>query len=266
MGSGQIECEGMSGGIKKAWRKWQWSLEQRGVWGTLRVVLERVLSRRRRGAVAQHPFDVEHGVETSGLIGGGELAIGVANDRYSTAYHGVPPSRMRDALERWRATSGTGATEDYTFVDIGCGKGRAMMMASEMPFREVVGVELNAGLLRVAEENLRRWRELGRMRCGVRVVQGDVTEVTLPDGPLLVYLYNPFHAPVLRALLQRIDGAAGDVRGCVDVLYLVPHQEAVFEEFARFERLWGEEIGTSEEDVVLDPVVSRGDRCNLYRR
>ena len=173
---------------------------------------------------------------------------------------------MRDALERWRATPGRLAVEEYAFVDIGCGKGRAMMLASEMPFREVMGVELNAGLVLIAEKNLLRWRELGRSRCPVRIVRGDATELLLPQTPLLIFLYNPFHAPVLRKLLERIDVVAGESKGLIDVLYLVPQQEAVFEEFATFERLWSERYGTLEEDGVIETVVSEADRCSLYRR
>jgi SAM-dependent methyltransferase len=245
--------------LQKAWRQVRWSVAQRGLWGMLRVMASRGFNRKGASAVVVHPFDEEFGVETSGLIGGGELAGGGVNDRYNTAYHGAPPARFREALKRWEETPGTGAVGEYTFVDMGCGKGRAVLMASEMPFREVLGVELNAGLVAVAERNLQRWDELGLRQCPSRVLQGDAAEFLLPEAPLLVYLYNPFRAPVMRMLLERLEA----VSGRVDILYLVPEQEVVFTEFESFARVWS--VGMEGAEAV-DQVSSSADRVSLYRR
>ena len=237
----------------------RWALRQRGVVGTLRMVAARV---GRRGAPLRvHPFDVEHGVETSGLIGGGTLAADHPHAVFSTAYFGVPPSRMRGVLERWRSTEGVGRLEERAFVDLGCGKGRALMLAAEMPFREAMGVELDRGLAAVAQRNVRRWVELGRARCPVGVVQGDATEVELPAGPLVVYLYNPFRAEVLRRLLLRLEERGG----LVDVIYLYPEDEAVFREFPQFQLLWSAEIGLGAEDVGADEISEWTDPCQAYR-
>ena len=257
--------------LQRAWRKVRWSLAQRGVWGTASQMLGRLVrSRGSDGAVVSkpvvHPFDEEYGTETSGLISGGELAGGHEHDRFSTAYYGVSPSRMREALARWRETPGTGAVEEYAFVDIGSGKGRAMMLASELPFREVVGVELSAELCRIAEANLDVWRQAGRALSPMRVVQGDALSLALPEGRLLIFLYNPFLAPMMRRLLECLEAVAGDRRGGMDVLYVVAQQEAVFGEFAGFELLWSERIEMSVVDAAADVVSSPEDRCNLYRR
>jgi hypothetical protein len=215
---------------------------------------------------AMHPFDAEYGTETSGLLSGGALSSGHENDRFSVAYYAVSPSRLRRALAKWRETPGTGAVDEYTFVDIGSGKGRAMMLASELPFREVVGVELSAGLNEVAEKNLQLWRGSGRAVSPMRLVQGDALKLSLPEGRLLIFLYNPFLAPMMRRLLERVDVVAGARRGEIDLLYVVTHQEAVFAEFSRFELLWREWIGMSEVDAAADLVSSPEDRCSLYRR
>jgi SAM-dependent methyltransferase len=230
------------------------------------VVLSRVGWRRRKVTVLRHPFDAQYGVDTSGFIGGGALSNGNDNDRFTTGYHAVAQSRLDEVLERWRSMQGTRAIEEYAFVDVGCGKGRAMMLASERSFREVAGVELNAHLAAIAEKNLARWQEIGLPRTSLRLVLGDATEVALPALPLLVFLYNPFGAPVLRLLLQRLEDAAGNVSGLVDVIYVVPGQEAVFAEFPRFQQLWIGTVGISREDAAVDSVSSPQDRCNMYRR
>jgi SAM-dependent methyltransferase len=250
--------------VRRAWRQVRWSVEQRGVWGTLRAAMGRV-GRQGGAEVVNHPFDEEFGVETSGFIGGGVLAGEGRHGRFATAYHGIPPSRLRRALEMWRATDGTLDIGNVAFVDIGCGKGRAVMLATEMGFREVLGVELSGELVAVAERNLERWRELGLAKCSVRVVQGDAIAVDLPRGPLLVYLYNPFQATVMRLLLERLAVIAAAEREQIDVLYVTPSQTVVFAEFPQFKKIWSEMVALSEEDSEGDLVAMAEDRCELFR-
>ena len=91
----------------------------------------------------QHPFDQIHGVETSGLIAAGNLITGHPNDSHVTAYYGVAPSILRTLIACWRDTPPPHPIHSYTFIDYGAGKGRAMLVASELPFRKVIGIELN---------------------------------------------------------------------------------------------------------------------------
>src|SRR5713101_6823082 len=44
--------------------------------------------------------------------------------------------------------------ERFTFVDIGCGKGRILLSALALPFRRIVGVEFSPVLCRIAEKNV----------------------------------------------------------------------------------------------------------------
>lgn len=243
----------------------RWGVRQRGLVGTLRMEVGRLLRGGAKVGRAEHPFDAEHEVETSGLIDGGELPGGHAHDVFSTAYFGVPPSRMRALLGLWRETDGVRAVESYAFLDVGCGKGRALLLAAELPFREVVGVELNRELAEVARGNAERWRALGRAKSAMRVMCGDATEVELPRGPLLVYLYNPFRAEVLRCLMGRLDGWAAETGESLEVIYLYPEEEGVFAEFPRFERMWRRQVGLAAEDVGVDGVSAAEDPCSLYR-
>jgi SAM-dependent methyltransferase len=258
----------MNGRVKKAWRKLRWSVAQRGVRGTGRVMIERVVSRRELEAMPVHPFDVEFGVNTSGFVGAWELEGYGPNQRYSNPYYGVPPSRLREALRRWKQmVEGEGrAMDEFTFVDIGCGKGRAMMIASEMEFREVVGLELSSELVDIARRNLERWEQMGRAHSPLRVVEGDATAAELPARSWLIFIYNSFQAPVMRKMLERLETIAAEVSGTIFLLYVVPEQEGVIAEFPCFKLLWSEVIPLSPEEEMVDRVSSPEDRCSLYRR
>ena len=147
--------------LSTAWSKLRWSLTQRGLGGTLKFALERARRRPDQVKPQVHPFDARYGVDTGGLIGGGELRSGHRNDVFNTAYYGMAPSRFQWVMEYWIADQTHAALEDYSFVDLGCGKGRAVMMASEFRFRVVAGVELNAALAGIAEANVAVWTAAG---------------------------------------------------------------------------------------------------------
>ncbi len=90
----------------------------------------------------------------------------------------------------------------YTFVDVGAGMGRAMLLASAYPFRAVVGVELHPTLARIGRRNLASWRAAGRALAPMRMHCRDAADFPLPPGPCVAFLFNPFGAPVLRRLLR----------------------------------------------------------------
>ena len=106
-------------------------------------------------AAPVHPFDEAHGTDTGGLIPGAALATGHASDAQVTAYYAVAPSILDGLIDVWLGTQPPHDIEEYTFLDVGAGKGRAMLTASQHPFRQVVGIELNPGL---AASRGRIWR------------------------------------------------------------------------------------------------------------
>src|SRR5258708_36083271 len=114
------------GKLRTAWSKLRWSLAQRGLGGTLRFACER--ARRRPdgpgGATPRlHPFDERYGVDTGGLIGGGELRSGHRHDEFNTAYYGMAPSRLRRVMEDWGAHLTHAALANYSLAALGVGDG-----------------------------------------------------------------------------------------------------------------------------------------------
>jgi SAM-dependent methyltransferase len=166
--------------------KIRWSLEQRGLTRTI-VSATKSLGRKffgRQETQVAHPFDVQNMVTTDGLIPGHDLAVGHANDRFIAGYAAIPPSRFYGAMERWQASSPAHTLGEYTFIDFGCGKGRAALLASELGFREVVGVELNTKLADIAQTNVTKWNSRGKAKSPIRIVCGDALEVGVASWTL----------------------------------------------------------------------------------
>jgi SAM-dependent methyltransferase len=94
---------------------------------------------------------------------------------------------------------------DFTFLDLGSGKGRTLLMASDYPFRRIVGVELLPALDRIAQENLRGYRNESQKCFALESVCADATAFPFPEVPLVVYLFNAFPESGLRRVAASFD-------------------------------------------------------------
>jgi len=186
-------------------------------------------------------FDAEHGVTTEALLFLGELdphAIGEAmND--ATHYEPVPVAdfiALVDAIPD--------SLETFTFVDLGCGMGRALLLATRYPFKQIAGVEVSPALAAIARENVERWLAThDDLRCrDVRVVRRDATQWALPAGDLVVFLYNPFGAASIRRLRER--WAKRTKNGRFIVIYHTPVHAEAFESSEEFYPLATKPFGT----------------------
>ncbi|MGO9317495.1 MAG: class I SAM-dependent methyltransferase [Terracidiphilus sp.] len=199
-----------------------------------------------------HPFDEEFGVRTSGLVAGRHLKSGHLHDRHSTAYYGVAPSVFHALLRRWRRNRPGWALEEVSFIDVGAGMGRAVLLAAELPFRQVIGVELNPTLERIARRNLAVWRASGRAPAPMKMICGDAVEFRLPQGQCLAFMFNPFGAPVMRRLLADWRKALAGRQVQLDILYVNNEQERVLERQAGFARLFLGQVRRSRTDAIAD--------------
>lgn len=224
----------------------------------------------------RHPFDLESGVRTSGLVAGRHLASGHRHDRHVTAYYAVAPSVFQSIIVRWRRCRSSAPLDAYTFVDFGAGMGRAMLLASAYPFRAVVGVELHPYLSRIGRRNLAIWRAAGRTRVPMRMHCRDAADFPLPAGPCLAFLFNPFGAPVLRRLLRIWGRALAHRPGELDILYVNNEQENVLAREPGYARLFKGPIRRSQADTVADRTILKRqpgaeyaatgwEDCSIYR-
>ena len=80
------------------------------------------------------PFDAEFGTDTGRLDSRGRPPRRARQKNiYNTAYYATPPSLFQQALARLEVDF-----ERFTFVDLGAGKGRMILLASNFPFRQMM--------------------------------------------------------------------------------------------------------------------------------
>lgn len=227
---------------------------------------------------AVHPFDIAHGTETSGLLSGNVIARGtthVATDL--TAYYGIAPSILRSLLDLWlRELHPLAPIERTIFLDVGAGKGRAMLLASEYPFLRVEGIELNPKLADIARRNISIWEKTQQstMLAPLTLHEDDATRMLLPHEPLLAHLFHPFEDKLLRRFLRHVEKDLTAHSRPFDLFYVNAEHDSLLDKHPGFERLWLGRVPMSPEDHVADLAAivqqkeygSTGDElCAIYR-
>ena len=142
-------------------------------------------------------FDARFGTDTATIVFPWNLPS-IAHEHKSEihAYQAAPAWLIREILDSIPLQPHT-----FAFVDLGSGKGRAVLVASELPFAKIVGVELSRELHRIAEQNLRRYRSASQRCTTFSLHCVNAIEYTFGPEPLVLFLSGkPFgeYLPVWR--------------------------------------------------------------------
>jgi|SRR5579872_5785089 len=131
-------------------------------------------------------FDRRFNVSTSGFASLCRLRIASKNKGNGFRYEAVDPKIFKDAIQY--------VPKSLPFVDLGCGKGRALILAHEYGFSRIIGVEFSQALASVARKNL------AALGIPAIVIEGDAVNFAFPVEPCAVFMYNPFNEAVLRRI------------------------------------------------------------------
>lgn len=173
------------------WRRLAGSLRRRGFGRTLRLGA-RMCALYWRDGRTPVGFDVERGVATAHVGLGRDLVEGPGGGLQHEATSEAAFAEMMARLPVSHA--------DFTFIDVGSGLGRVLLMAAEFPFREVIGVEHARDLFEAAGRNLARARRRRQRRAPIRMVLANAANWEFPESPLVVFLYNPCLGEALQGI------------------------------------------------------------------
>jgi predicted RNA methylase len=195
-----------------------------GVWGTLLRCfghLGELLTLRasyRRARSLPDAFDVDHGVHTN-------VAMDL-RDLHEVKRRGGEEHEPTPAAKFFEILAGLDVRfEETVFVDFGSGAGRVVLLASEQPFKAVIGVELCPWLHALSRRNVAAYPTSAR-RCGdIQLVCADATTFTLSPDPAVLYFYNPFRGDVMRRVLRNIERSLEEHPRPVTIVHLWPRRE-----------------------------------------
>lgn len=191
---------------------------------------------RRRLRYGDLDYDWDHGVNTTW-----------ANPAFLTRVKEVLSGRQYMPTEPYLFRSFMAelpiSFERFTFIDLGCGKGRALLLASECPFRRIVGVELLPELYHIAQENIGRFQQ-GAQRERFELYCGDARRFSFPPGPLVIFLFDPFPETVLGDVIANLQRSVEEDPREVFVVYENPISEHVLSGENWLRRMRGDAVVT----------------------
>ena len=130
-------------------------------------------------------FDKTYGTDTGGTLSLWKYDLpNIDSVRLGRLYMGINEARMLLAV----GLIGPIDRSNFTFIDLGCGKGRAILIASRLGFRKVIGIDIVPDLVAIANNNIKKLNLLDH----VSAVVDDAFSYTYPNGNLVVLVYNSF--------------------------------------------------------------------------
>ncbi|MEJ0094620.1 MAG: class I SAM-dependent methyltransferase [Methylocella sp.] len=168
------------------------------------------------GMQRTHPFDKIYGVDTSGTFPPDLIQTSGVSTGFINCYLATTPSITR------RALASLPDIEAYTFVDIGCGKGRALIVASEFPFTDIIGLELSPELAKIAQSNIDKIQRQFPDRPLIRVIEGNALEHMVLSGKVVFNIFHSFGPELMTELIHKIESALGSTLEHVFFIYQNP--------------------------------------------
>lgn len=147
----------------------------------------------RKKSSIDDAFDRDLGTQTGGIQDIADLRIVGENASHGLSHIASDPDEFVEVMQSLNVDFCK-----YCFVDLGSGKGRALILAAKFPFRRLVGVEFALELVDQARLNLATPSVAGRVGGRLELICGDATLYQFPDEPLVVYLFNPFGPAIIR--------------------------------------------------------------------
>jgi hypothetical protein len=260
--------------LDTAWQWWRYAATYEGYFRATRRLLGVLWEfardstpERLRQRFGDADYDWDYRVNTtSGAVGWRDRLLGMFHSAYQptepVAFHEMLDAlyqivqRKRTARQMPRNSEDSTPTvapdfapnfapdfapdfRDFTFIDLGCGKGRTLLMASDYSFRRIIGVELLPTLHQIALDNLRQYKSAAQKCFALEAICADATAFPFPEGPLVLYLFNPFPESGMRQVVANLTETLHANPRPVYVLYHNPLLEHTLTENAALKKIVG---------------------------
>lgn len=233
--------------FEKVYRQMYRAVQVHGFFGTFQLAAEKL---RRASGAAGSPtvsaFDEKWNVQTDGNEDLSELqVIDRTNYLLGNRYQPTAPEMFDKILQAYPLPY-----EECIFIDCGSGKGRVLLLASELPFRRIIGVEFASDLTKIAETNIKAFH-IPTQKCRIlEAVCADATIFPFPVEPTVLYMANPFEGVVMEKFLSHVENSLREYPRTFFVLYRNPKYASLWDESKYFLK-----VSATEEFVVYKSVI-----------
>lgn len=187
-------------------------IRQHGIRDSLQFVIRNI--RHIMADRIARRWDKKYGVDTAGTVPLESLSIVGPNKEYGNECLCTSPKTF-DFMMRSLPQDLNG----YTFIDIGSGKSRTLLLASRYNFSRIIGVEFAKELAACSRQNIANFRSEWQKSHDLEVIEADATQFVFPTTPLVVFFYNPFSREVFKEVLNNISASLKQNKRDCFILY-----------------------------------------------
>jgi hypothetical protein len=203
----------------RAW--WQETAARDGRFSATRQFAQRLyefgresMPDRQRQRYGDIDYDWEYRVNTTGAtVGWRDRLLG----EFLSSYQPTEPVLFHEMMAKLEIDYSA-----FVFIDLGSGKGRALLMAAEYPFKRIIGVEVLPSLHHVAVDNIRKYHSDKQKCSAIESVGGDARDFEFPAEPTVLYLFNPLPEAALITVLKRLQDSLRAHPRPVSIVYHNP--------------------------------------------
>jgi SAM-dependent methyltransferase len=190
--------------------------------------------------VSDYLFDFRYGTSTGGWIPASQLQINSANVEHSVRYQPTKTWPFRKLLKTLSFPNHS------VFVDVGAGKGKALLIASRFGFERLTGIEFAHDLCDIARFNIDAYRKRSGCHELFEIIESDVVDYVIRRDENVFYLYNPFDEVVLRNFLHNIKKSIDQYPRRVWLIYHIAEHSNVVDNHGLFATRTEYSIGGTE--------------------
>lgn len=148
--------------------------------------------RNKCALVKARCYDRILGIETAGYYN--SVGEDISSNRDMVSYQPAPYGRLEKMIVYLKLTP------DDIFVDLGCGKGRAVFFVALRRLKKVIGVELDQSLIDIAKKNL---NNLKIKRTPIELIRADAVNFDIKEESIF-FMFNPFGQLTVEKVLNNI--------------------------------------------------------------
>jgi SAM-dependent methyltransferase len=172
----------------------------------------------------------KYGIHTTGadeLYKLEKLGIDIS---HATIYMPVSYSLLEETFQHIDLTS------LHHFLDIGCGKGRALCIAAQHGFKQVTGLDFAKELCEAAKENLNITKQKFPA-LEYKIINNDAFYFEIPDDVDCIFFFNPFDEIIMSGVVKNIITSLKKTPRKINIIYVNPLHKELFLK-AGFTEIW----------------------------
>ena len=179
----------------------------------------------------------KYGIQTTGANELKDLETKGIDISHATIYMPVSYVLLEEAFKQLNSKPLNPAlTAGRHFLDMGCGKGRALCVSAHQGFKQVTGIDFSKELCDTAKKNLALTKQK-ITSLQFEVINNDAFYFEIPDHVDCIFFFNPFDEIIMSAVVENIMISLEKSPRKISIIYVNPLHKDLFTS-AGFTETW----------------------------